>query len=708
MSTASAQVGLPTQVRNPDGSVFTGELDPVRHRRIQLGMLHGHHAGGYVELCPGTRPPGGKVEIDRRKQPTHYLPLGVDGWLDAALEHVQEILDGKHPSPNRKLRFKPRREEVFVGVTARTERKGQKAYIAHSDWLWVDVDEPDELPKLWGLLQRRPAHLVVLSGGSGGAHAYWRLDRPLPAHTPDPETGEAVEWIERANQRLIHHLGHWTTPTDGSKSKFVGADRSCADRSRVMRLAGTQNGKTGAYARIAWADFWLAPYAVTALVGDLDDMPGGKATPLRGAPRNDARGKARGPDPYKRIAPSTYFARLAGVEVPQYGLVSCPSPDHEDRHPSLKVGSDATEGWYCLGGETRILTLQGAREIGDLVGTTHKLLTTGGRWVDAPIGSFGEQRLRRMVLSRNGVEKEVFATPEHRWFIRRGARGDRKVERVTDTLRPGDRLVSVFPRVTPEYAGVRPSPFGIARGIVVGDGTRLKRGSTANLHGAEDQELLRYFPLSHTYLHRPSVATVVTDLPAYWKDEVATREESASYRYGWLAGYFAADGDVGRGISLNSADREHSEIARAICQRLGIGTFGIPTCRRKGYSSPGRKNEIHRLRLMRPGLTPEFFVLSEHRRRFETTQPAHTCTSWVVKSVEATSRVEEVFCATVDGTHTFALEDNILTGNCHTCSQGGGIYDLASFIRGGPTGRDLRGEEFKRALARVTEVFGEQ
>ncbi|WP_327588846.1 RtcB family protein [Nonomuraea sp. NBC_00507] len=36
-----------------------------------------------------------------------------------------------------------------------------------------------------------------------------------------------------------------------------------------------------------------------------------------------------------------------------------------------------------------------------------------------------------------------------------------------------------------------------------------------------------------------------------------------------------------------------------------------------------------------------------------------------MSAVEETDRVEEVFCAVVDGTHAFALEDNILTSNCH-------------------------------------------
>ena len=46
---------------------------------------------------------------------------------------------------------------------------------------------------------------------------------------------------------------------------------------------------------------------------------------------------------------------------------------------------------------------------------------------------------------------------------------------------------------------------------------------------------------------------------------------------------------------------------------------------------------------------------------------------------------------------------------CHAsgCGAGGAIYDLASVLLGGPWGRELRGEQFKRARAYVADVFGE-
>jgi hypothetical protein len=53
-------------------------------------------------------------------------------------------------------------------------------------------------------------------------------------------------------------------------------------------------------------------------------------------------------DPYKRIVPPAYFARLARIRVPSRGgLVSCPAPAHRDRHPSCSVGAEPEQGWRC-------------------------------------------------------------------------------------------------------------------------------------------------------------------------------------------------------------------------------------------------------------------------------------------------------------------------------------------------------------------------
>jgi hypothetical protein len=327
--TPARRAGAPRlrcRARLADGRVFAGELPAERHRALQLGILHAD-TRELVELTPGVRSPDGKLDVDRRRRPEHYLPGGAGGnphWLDGLLEHAERIVTGTYA---RELFDGAPREEAFVGVAPRTRRSGGKDAVAASRFLWVDVDRPGQLPALWAFLAERPCHLLIESGGSGGVHAYWKLAEPLPA------ARGAEEPIERANSRIIHALG-----TDGEGRPTV-ADPQCRERARVMRLAGTVNYKTGQYARVVDADLQLPGYRLEELVGNLPDP---EPPPAR--PRSTSGSST---DTYKRIPPPEYFQRLAGIRVPRGGLVQCPAPLHDDTHPSCSVGAEPETGWCC-------------------------------------------------------------------------------------------------------------------------------------------------------------------------------------------------------------------------------------------------------------------------------------------------------------------------------------------------------------------------
>lgn len=287
---------------------------------MQLGILH-EQTTGLVEIAAGARRDG-RLQITTRRRADHFLPGGQAGrgdWLQPLL-----ALAARHADAG---------QEVFLAPAMRAAARGDKHAVSETRFLLVDVDRPDGLPALWAFLAERPCHLLVESS-AGRAHAYWKLDRPLPATRVIESTGELVEPIERAHLRLIHHLG---TGADGKPNV---ADPACAERSRVMRLAGSVNGKTGAHARILEADLALPAYSIGQLVGDLPDpatyLPPRALTPTANT------------DPYKRIGPREYFERLAGIVVPRDGLVHCPA--HEDRVPSCSVGTDATQGWRCHAG----------------------------------------------------------------------------------------------------------------------------------------------------------------------------------------------------------------------------------------------------------------------------------------------------------------------------------------------------------------------
>src|SRR5260370_35696474 len=95
---------------------------------------------------------------------------------------------------------------------------------------------------------------------------------------------------------------------------------------------------------------------------------------------------------------------------------------------------------------------------------------------------------------------------------------------------------------------------------------------------------------------------------------------------------------------LHCADRDVLEHVRAVCARLGIGTYGIGEQVRVGF--PGREpSSIFKTVFMNSDLTDSFFLLEKQRLRFQSAQLEYERRGWVVKEGAETDRGEEVFCA---------------------------------------------------------------
>ncbi|WP_222849535.1 RtcB family protein [Trebonia kvetii] len=335
---------------------------------------------------------------------------------------------------------------------------------------------------------------------------------------------------------------------------------------------------------------------------------------------------------------------------------------------------EAVETIQCFAGETAVITRKGPRTIESLAGSVHELLSANGAWTKAPVRSFGHQEVSEVTVSRSGVIKRIRATAGHRWLLR--SRRGLEYEATTAQLQEGDRLQFSFPPRPPMTL----DRTSIARGFVYGDGYRCSPNrSAANFHGAKDAVLLPYFeglgrpPRLYNYSQHgyAGAFTRITGLPPEWKTGTPPLDSTPSELYGWLAGYFAADGDVGKTgrPTLSSASRANLEYVRVLCQEIGIGTFGIRTRARSGWGKP--PSAVHLLGLMRSDLDPEFFLIPAHRRRFEASRDDRPGNAfgerrgWNVIAVRPTGESTEVYCAVVEGTHSFALADNILVGNCH-------------------------------------------
>ncbi|MCI4589985.1 DNA primase [Sphingobium sp. BYY-5] len=380
-----------------------------------------------------------------------------------------------------------------------------------------------------------------------------------------------------------------------------------------------------------------------------------------------------------RTSLSTLIGKTVKVTKAGREYKAC-CPFHNEKTPSFTINDE--KGFYhCLAGETLVQTPQGRLPIAELAGRTIEILTSGGLWRPAYFDSYGTQQLWRITLSRNGVRKEIFATSGHRWFVR-----GRKSALVTTELKAGHRLATVLP---PQRRDWTLDPAGVRHGIMFGDGTLYgARYGTVNFHGEKDAALAQWFPDQKPALRTrdngQSYLKIYGGKAFAHMKALPPIDSPDAYLLGFLAGYLAADGHVAKDgtVMLNSADAQTLESVRDIATRVGIGTYSRTSVSRKGYGAAA--SLLHRIHFVPSTLSSEMFLLREAMERFSQHKKKFDRLRWTVLSVEATDRHETVYCADVPEFHAFAIDDNILTGNCFGCGAHGDAIRWMTDQRGLP------------------------
>lgn len=313
----------------------------------------------------------------------------------------------------------------------------------------------------------------------------------------------------------------------------------------------------------------------------------------------------------------------------------------------------------CFAGSERFLTYEGIKTFKETVGQKVKVVGLYSNWQDAEIKSFGEQQIVELVITKNTQEKVIRTTAGHRWFVRKSRKN--QVEKTTDELQKGDALWGLH--LKPPSIKVKPSPIGIAQGIVFGDGTYPKNTwnnpATVTLCG-DKVELLKYFPLQDVK-EVNGIGMKVCDLPKSWKHK-PDLNESKSFLLGWLLGYLSTDGSINKhAISLSSSKKEDLEFVQKLCLKVGITFYDIHNRPRKGID--GKISDLYTMSFAKSSFRKEWMIRQKHKEGF-CDDPKTRPSEWRVKEVRVTNEFEEVFCAVVPNGQRFVLEGNILTGNC--------------------------------------------
>jgi DNA primase len=324
-------------------------------------------------------------------------------------------------------------------------------------------------------------------------------------------------------------------------------------------------------------------------------------------------------------------------------------PFHNEKTPSFTINDD--KGFYhCLAAETVVVTRRGKARICDLAGNIVEVLGPSGRWIRAPFRHYGEQQLWRIELARKGARKAIFATSHHRWFI-----DGVGFEFLTHQLPRGATLLA---NVAAPRSNWELDPAGVRHGILFFDALNDRRpDGPADLRDA----------------------TVSTNV-----EEVPDRASSDAYLLGFIAGCLAAGGNVSADglVTLESTRREPLVALRSIAAALGIATYGIEGGHKVG--AIGCPPALCSLCFEPSALVPELLLEPGARQKFEQARKAHDPLGWSVVSTEPTERVERVYCSEVPEDHAFALDDDIVTGNCFGCGAHGDAIRFLTDHRGMP------------------------
>lgn len=324
----------------------------------------------------------------------------------------------------------------------------------------------------------------------------------------------------------------------------------------------------------------------------------------------------------------------------------------------------------CFAYETEVLTRQGWKKIGDLQGQEVEIVTSMGKWIKAPISKFGKDKLYKLIYrdARRQSTHTVFTTANHKWFTSQGNL------LTTLELKPNTRL-----RVTKGKNACKTlSPQGIAHGIVYGDGCLTSTGSEISLIDEKITDLEKYFVNNkfREYQYQNKMKRFY-NLPNYYK-KLPDINESKSYLMGFLAGIIATDGSINKDfgtIRVYNISQQFLSSLRDIASVLGFRTTKV-ILDRDGETNYGNHNPLYRIDFF-PSDNPDILVLREKHKKYLHFGERPLTDYVTVLSVEETDRYEDVFCATVEDTHSFVIEGNVLTHNCHWYT----IHEYQSFIK---------------------------
>lgn len=323
----------------------------------------------------------------------------------------------------------------------------------------------------------------------------------------------------------------------------------------------------------------------------------------------------------------------------------------------------------CFRGDTIALTKQGPGKLKDLVGQTRDVVTVDG-WRPATFQHFGKQELFEIIFENGQAE---YATANHRWLVANRSRtGDLVGRKEVVTVDLQGEEVPYSPPAISRPEKNEDFNIGVVHGAVYGDGSKLTNvdGYIVILFG-EKRQLAPYF----NGISRSVRDCVRAGLPAVSCYRVVSgnrdlkalpsNDESDSYKYGFICGLIATDGNVsGSCVSIFSKSSEQLSGIMSIASSIGF-SLTTPKLFREFSPYDGSFKPCYILRFIRRYFSTDDLIRSDQADNFSNNQEASSKNKYLrVLSVKSTGVEEDVYCAVEPVTQTFTIRSGILTRNC--------------------------------------------
>lgn len=304
----------------------------------------------------------------------------------------------------------------------------------------------------------------------------------------------------------------------------------------------------------------------------------------------------------------------------------------------------------CFGGEVEFVTKEGIKSFNDFNDGDDVIIRGATSWKTAKVKKFGKQALKQLVITRGKRAESIRTTDNHRWILKDGT------VKTTKELQLGDKL-KTFSKKT-NFHNLKMCPIGIQHGLVFGDGNWNENAKACAITPCGDSaEEMKSFFLGHDTSKKE-----INGLPWHWKTLPKLEEVNKHYLYGFLAGWFAADGSIaenGSNVTMASSKKEHLHYLRGALMRLDITSSNI-VVRRELSPFDNSEKPLYRLTIDRDNLPESFFILNKHRKRFK---PVQLQLDWKVSSITSSDE-EEVWCIQEPTKEEFTLSNGVLTKNC--------------------------------------------